>query len=87
MRKSWTFLTHYGSLSGFAYRINNTTCILVWKIVCDAVFVLAHFTSYTGIQLEVFKHSRFFATSVLARRWQILLSCSIPACLRWYWGT
>lgn len=58
------FLTLEAS-SGFASRLNNTTCILAWKVVCDVIYVLAHFTSYTGIQSEVPGHSR----SLLPQSW------------------
>jgi hypothetical protein len=67
VHKAGDFLLTMEASSGFASGLNNTTCILAQKIVCDVIYVLAHFTSYRGIQSEAPECSRFFATSLLVR--------------------
>lgn len=68
--------------SGFGPRINNTICTLAQKMVCDVIYVLAHFNSCAGIQSE-FSKQPVLLTSVLVREWQIVLSFPVLACLTW----
>lgn len=55
-------------------------------MVCEAIYALAHFNSYTGNPVRVLQTQPVLRTSVLAGEWQIVLSFPVFACRTWELG-